>query len=38
VPRTVQDEAGFLRLDFAADPTHGNEAYGEALIRAIEDA
>jgi len=38
VPRTVLDEHGFLRLDLAADPTHGNEAYGEALIRAIEDA
>ena len=24
-------------LEFAADPTHGNEAYGEAMIRAIED-
>ena len=37
VPAAVCDEEGFLRLDFAADPTHGNEAYGEALIRAIED-
>lgn len=38
VPRTVLDEDGFLRIDLAADPTHGNEAYGELLIRAIEDA
>lgn len=38
VPRGVLDESGFLRLDLAADPTHGNEAYGEAMIRAIEDA
>lgn len=38
VPRTVLDEDGFLRIDLAEDPTHGNEAYGEALIRAIEDA
>jgi hypothetical protein len=37
VPREVLDADGFLRLDFAADPTHGNEAYGERLIRAIED-
>jgi hypothetical protein len=36
VPPAVRDAEGFLRLDFAADPTHGNEAYGEALIRAIE--
>lgn len=38
VPPAVLDEQGFLRLDLAADPTHGNEAYGELLIRAIEDA
>lgn len=38
VPHTVLDDQGFLRLDLAADPTHGNEAYGELLIRAIEDA
>lgn len=36
-PITVQDSDGFLNLEFAADPTHGNEAYGEAVIRAIED-
>jgi len=38
VPPAVHDDQGFLRRDLAADPTHGNEAYGEALIRAIEDA
>jgi len=38
VPASVQDADGFLRFEFAADPTHGNEAYGAALIRAIEDA
>jgi hypothetical protein len=38
VPASVQDPDGFLRLDCAADPTHGNEAYGEAMIRAIEDS
>lgn len=38
VPASVQDADGFLRLDLASDPTHGNEAYGEVLIRAIEDA
>jgi hypothetical protein len=37
-PAAAQDEQGFLRLDFAADPTHGNEAYGALLIRAIEAA
>jgi hypothetical protein len=37
VPAVVRDDKGFLRLEFAADPTHGNEAYGELLIRAVED-
>jgi hypothetical protein len=37
VPAEACDQEGFLRLDHAADPTHGNEAYGELLIRAIED-
>jgi len=37
-PALARDSDGFLNLDFAADPTHGNEAYGELLIRAIEDA
>ena len=38
VPAEALDDDGFLRLDLAADPTHGNEAYGEMLIRAIEAA
>jgi hypothetical protein len=37
-PAAARDADGFLDLDFAADPTHGNEAYGELLIRAIEAA
>jgi hypothetical protein len=37
-PVAARDADGFLRLEYAADPTHGNEAYGELLIRAIEDA
>jgi len=37
-PALACNADGFLNLDFAADPTHGNEAYGELLIRAIEDA
>ena len=37
-PSSARNPDGFLKLDFAADPTHGNEAYGELLIRAIEDA
>jgi len=37
-PAAARDPDGFLSLDFAADPTHGNEAYGELLIRAIEAA
>ena len=37
-PASASNADGFLNLDFAADPTHGNEAYGELLIRAIEDA
>ena len=31
----VQDADGFLRLDYAGDPTHGNEAYGEAVLRKL---
>ena len=38
VPDEVQDGHGFLRPEYAADPTHGNEAYGAALIRALEDS
>jgi hypothetical protein len=37
-PDAARDADGFLRLDFAADPTHGNRVYGETLIRAIQDA
>ncbi|WP_116090616.1 hypothetical protein [Sphingomonas crusticola] len=37
VPLQVQDQDGFLKPEYAADPTHGNEAYGAALIRALED-
>ncbi|MBU3076997.1 hypothetical protein [Sphingomonas quercus] len=36
VPAETQDADGFLRSDFAADATHGNAAYGEAVIRALE--
>lgn len=36
VPPETQDEAGFLRPDYAGDATHGNQAYGEAVIRALE--
>lgn len=36
VPVETQDAGGFLKLEFAADPTHGNGAYGAALIRKLE--
>jgi hypothetical protein len=36
VPREALDAQGFLRLDHAGDATHGNEAYGEAVIRQLE--
>jgi hypothetical protein len=36
VPAEVQDEVGFLRPELAADATHGNAAYGEIVIRAVE--
>jgi len=36
VPRETQDGQGFLRPEFAGDATHGNEAYGEAVIRNLE--
>jgi len=35
-PREVCDDHGFLLNDFAGDATHGNAAYGEAVIRALE--
>lgn len=36
VPATLCDADGFLLPHLAGDATHGNEAYGEALIRALE--
>lgn len=38
VPAALCDGDGFLKQDYAGDATHGNEAYGEALIRALETA
>jgi len=36
VPEAVRDADGFLRLDHAADPTHGNAAFGAAVIGALD--
>lgn len=36
VPTSLCDDDGFLLQHYAADATHGNEAYGEALIQAVE--
>ena len=36
VPRETQDAKGFLLPHLAGDATHGNQAYGEAVIRALE--
>lgn len=36
VPAELCDEDGFLQRRYAGDATHGNEDYGEALIRALE--
>ncbi len=36
VPAETQDARGFLKPEYAGDATHGNEAYGEAVIRALE--
>ena len=36
VPASVRDADGFLRLDHAADPTHGNAAFGSAVIAALD--
>ena len=36
VPRETQDGKGFLLPHLAGDATHGNAAYGEAVIRALE--
>ncbi len=38
VPTKLCDEDGFLQQRYASDATHGNEDYGEALIRALEAA
>jgi hypothetical protein len=38
VPAAVLDADGFLDPAFAADATHGNAAYGEAVIAALEQA
>lgn len=35
-PGETRDDQGFLRADFSGDATHGNAAYGEAVIRALE--
>lgn len=35
-PRETQDARGFLLPEFAGDATHGNRAYGEAVIRQLE--
>jgi hypothetical protein len=36
VPSAVLDAAGFLDPAFAGDATHGNAAYGEAVLAALE--
>ena len=36
VPRETLDGQGYLRTEFGGDATHGNAAYGEAVIRALE--
>lgn len=36
VPAAVHDGDGFLRPELAADATHGDAAYGELIIQAIE--
>lgn len=36
VPAEARDADGFLPLHFAGDATHGNGAYGELAIRALE--
>jgi hypothetical protein len=35
-PAGTRDARGFLRPEFAGDATHGNQDYGEAVIRALE--
>lgn len=36
VPPETLDLQGYLLTDYAGDATHGNAAYGEAVIRALE--
>lgn len=36
VPEEAKDDGGFLRPDLAADATHGNAAYGNILIEALQ--
>ena len=36
VPAAVQDADGFLRPEYAGDATHGNAAYGETMLQALE--
>ena len=36
VPEAVRGADGFLRLDHAADPTHGNAVFGAAVIAALD--
>lgn len=36
VPDAVRDAEGFLPAALAGDATHGNDAYGEAILRALE--
>ncbi|MET0376653.1 MAG: hypothetical protein ABW128_20665 [Rhizorhabdus sp.] len=36
VPRETRDDRGFLLPQFGGDATHGNLAYGEAVIRQLE--
>jgi hypothetical protein len=36
IPEIAQDEDGYLHPTFAADATHGNALYGEAVIQQIE--
>lgn len=36
-PAAALDAAGYLRANFAGDATHGNAAYGEAVIAGLEE-
>jgi hypothetical protein len=37
VPREVQDANGFLLPHLAGDATHGNQAYGDIIVRMLEE-